>query len=123
MIRSDLTERECPLARAMGEIGDGWMLLTLWAALNGNTRFETMQDKLGVARNILSDRLRRLVDQGLLERRPISPESRRCEYVATARAEPLREPLRLLRSWGTEHCNAAENPASTTTHRPMAATG
>ena len=106
MIRSNLAERECPLARAMGEIGDGWMLLTLWSALNGNTRFETMQDKMGVARNILSDRLRRLVDQGLLDRRPISPESRRCEYVPTERALELQEPLSLLRAWGDRHCPA-----------------
>lgn len=104
MIRSNLMERECPLARAMGEIGDGWMLLTLWSALNGVTRFETMQEKLGVARNILSDRLRRLVEQGLLERRPISPASRRCEYIPTERALPLREPLALLRAWGDHHC-------------------
>jgi DNA-binding HxlR family transcriptional regulator len=106
LIRSNLAVRECPLARAMGEIGDGWMLLTLWSAMSGVTRFETMQDKMGVARNILSDRLRRLVDQGLLERKPISPESRRCEYVPTARAQELEQPLALLRAWGDKHCQA-----------------
>lgn len=104
MIRSNLTERECPLARAMGEIGDGWMLLTLWHVMNGYTRFEAMQERMGVARNILSDRLRRLVEQEMLVRRPISPDSRRCEYVATARAMELREPLLLLRAWGEAHC-------------------
>jgi len=103
MIRSDMTEKECPLARTMGKIGDGWMLLALWSALNGVTRFETMQDKLGVARNILSDRLKRLVEQGLLERRPITTGSRRCEYVPTARAEELREPLTAIRAWGEQH--------------------
>lgn len=109
MIRSDLTERECPLVRAMGEIGDGWMLLTLWAALNGHTRFEAMQTRLGVARNILSDRLRRLVDLGLLERKPLSPSSKRCEYVATARSEPLIEPLKLLHTWGKTHCTPSRS--------------
>lgn len=111
MIRSDLTERECPLARAMGEIGDGWMLLTLWSALNGNTRFETMQEKLGVARNILSDRLKRLVEQGLLERRPVSPDSRRCEYIPTHKASLLKEPLSMLRAWGEVHCPAPDEVA------------
>ncbi len=104
MIRSDLKERECPLARTMGEIGDGWMLLTLWSTLNGVTRFELMQERMGVARNILSDRLRRLVELGLLVRRPISSGSRRCEYVPTDRARELQEPLVALRAWGERHC-------------------
>jgi len=106
MIRSNLNDRDCPLARAMGEIGDGWMLLTLWSALNGHTRFEAMQEKLGVARNILSNRLRRLVELELLERRPISDGSRRCEYVPTDKAARLREPLMILRAWGEQHCPA-----------------
>ncbi len=106
MIRSDLKERECPLARTMGEIGDGWMLLTLWATLNGVTRFELMQEKMGVARNILSDRLRRLVDQGLLIRKPISSGSRRCEYVPTDRAKELRAPLSAFQTWGEKYCPA-----------------
>lgn len=104
MIRSNLAERECPMARAMGEIGDGWILLTLWCALNGSTRFEALQDELGVARNILSDRLRRLVDQELLEKRPISPQSRRFEYVPTRKAQDLREPLLLIQKWGLANC-------------------
>ena len=105
MIRSDMRNRDCPLARTMGEIGDGWMLLTLWAALNGVTRFETMQERMGVARNILSDRLKRLVAQGLLDRRPISSGSRRCEYVPTELAHELREPLAAFRAWGERHYN------------------
>jgi DNA-binding HxlR family transcriptional regulator len=92
------------MARAMGEIGDGWILLTLWYTLNGHTRFEALQDKLGVARNILSDRLRRLVEDGLLERRPVSPQSRRFEYAPTQKAESLREPLTLMREWGDANC-------------------
>ena len=107
MIRSNLADRDCPLARAMGEIGDGWMMLTLWSVLNGTTRFETMQERMGVARNILADRLRRLVETGLLERRPISTGSRRCEYLPTARAHELRQPLELFHDWGNKYC---ENP-------------
>lgn len=103
MIRSDLKDRECALARTMGEIGDGWMLLTLWSALNGVTRFETMQEKMGVARNILSDRLKKLVEQGFLDRRPISEGSRRCEYIPTEQAKELREPLAAFRAWGERY--------------------
>jgi len=112
VIRSNLADRECPLARAMGEIGDGWMMLTLWSALNGVTRFETMQDRLGVARNILADRLKRLVEAGLLERRPISSGSKRCEYIPTQRALELRQPLELFREWGVQYCQDPEKMTS-----------
>ena len=114
MIRSNLADRACPLTRAMGEIGDGWMMLTLWAALNGTTRFETMQERLGVARNILSDRLRRLVDSGLLERKPISANSKRCEYLPTQRARDLQKPLEMFREWGAKYCQDPEIPQAAT---------
>lgn len=104
MIRSNLENHPNALARAMGQIGDGWMLLTLWASLNGITRFEEMLQHLGVARNILSDRLRRLVEIGLLERRPVSENSKRYEYVPTNRANALRDPLILLETWGENEC-------------------
>ena len=104
MIRSNMRTHPKALARAMGEVGDGWMLLTLWAALNGVTRFEEMLQELGVARNILSDRLRRLVDSGLLERRPIGPNSKRFEYIPTARGRSLHEPLRQFEAWGEREC-------------------
>lgn len=92
----------------MGEIGDGWMLLIIWASLNDVTRFDEFQEKLGVARNILSDRLKRLVDSGLLDKRPVRPGSRRCEYVPTAKSEPLREPLSSMRAWGETWCPMRE---------------
>ena len=104
MIRSNMRTHPSALARAMGEVGDGWMLLTLWAALNGVTRFEEMLQELGVARNILADRLRRLVDSGLLERRPIGPNSKRYEYMPTERGRSLHGPLRQFEAWGEREC-------------------
>ncbi len=104
MIRSNMRTHPNALARAMGEIGDGWMLLTLWSALNGVTRFEEMLQELGVARNILADRLRRLVESGMLERRPIGPNSKRFEYVPTDRARSLQEPLQYFEAWGEREC-------------------
>jgi len=97
----------------MGEVGDGWMLLTLWSALNGITRFEELLQELGVARNILADRLRRLVESDLLERRPIGPNSKRFEYIPTERAQSLREPLRQFEKWGEEECPLREEKAVT----------
>lgn len=113
MIRSSMSTHPSAMARAMGEIGDGWILLTLWTTLNGTTRFEEMLQELGVARNILADRLRRLVESNLLERRPIGPNSRRYEYVPTARALTLGEALRQLEAWGERECPLPDNASAT----------
>ena len=113
MIRSSMRTHHSPMARAMGEVGDGWMLLTLWSSLNGVTRFEELLQELGVARNILADRLRRLVECGLLERRPINPNSKRYEYVPTARAKSLHEPLRHFEAWGELECPQEEQKTGT----------
>lgn len=113
MIRSSMRSHPSAMARAMGEVGDGWMLLTLWSTLNGVTRFEELLQELGVARNILADRLRRLVESGLLERRPIGPNSKRYEYVPTSRAQSLREPLRHFEAWGEVECPLEERATGT----------
>ena len=86
--------------RAMRQIGDGWTLLIVWEALNGTTRFDNFQSRLGVARNILSNRLAKLVDDGLLVKRPVRAGGRRLEYRTTARAEALRPALELIERWG-----------------------
>lgn len=103
MLRTSFDETDCPFARAAGEIGDPWLMLVLWATLNGVTRFDDLQRKLGVARNILSSRLKLLCERGLLERRPLHDGARRCEYIPTARAEPLYEPFAMIRAWGQLH--------------------
>lgn len=85
--------------RAVRKIGDGWSLLIVWEALNGTTRFDNFQNRLGVARNILSTRLARLVEEGILVKRPVRPGARRLEYRPTARAEALRPALEMIESW------------------------
>lgn len=86
--------------RAVRQIGDGWSLLIVWQALNGTTRFDNFQSRLGVARNILSNRLAKLVGDGLLVKRPVRAGGRRMEYRPTARAEALRPALELIDRWG-----------------------
>lgn len=86
--------------RAIRQIGDGWSLLIVWEALNGTTRFDNFQNRLGIARNILSNRLAKLVDDGLLVKRPVRAGARRLEYRVTPRAEALRPALELIESWG-----------------------
>jgi len=88
------------MAETVRKVGDGWTLLIIWAALAGVTRFDTFQRRLGVARNILSNRLARLVDEGLLEKRPLREGARRQEYRLTPQGESLRPILERFEAWG-----------------------
>lgn len=99
-MRKPIESRRCPLADAVEQIGDAWMLMILWTSFEGVSRFDDYQRTLGVARNILSNRLRRLVDLGVLEKRPVREGARRLEYRITPKGEELRGPLSELRSWG-----------------------
>ena len=76
-MRRPIEASPCPLSGAVEQIGDAWMLMILWSSYEGVTRFDDYQRRLGVARNILSNRLRRLVDQGILEKRPVRDGARR----------------------------------------------
>ena len=88
------------LARAVDEVGDRWSLLIVWAAAHGTSRFDDFHRDLNVARNILSNRLRRLVDIGVLEKRPVREGARRMEYALTAKGRALREVLERLLDGG-----------------------
>lgn len=88
------------MAEAVRPIGDSWTILIIWAALNGITRFDGFQRALGVARNILSNRLARLVDEGILEKRPVHDGARRLEYRVTSKGEALRPVLDWIKTWG-----------------------
>lgn len=91
--------------RAVRQIGDGWSLLIVWEALNGTSRFDNFQNRLGVARNILANRLAKLVDEGVLVKRPVRPGARRLEYRATPKGEALRPALELIAQWGKAGAN------------------
>jgi len=88
------------MVRAVRQIGDAWTLQILWAALHGTTRFDEFLIHLGVARNILSDRLSRLVTHGLLVKRPVRSDARRLEYRVTRKGEALRPALERIEKWG-----------------------
>ncbi len=85
---------------AVRMVGDGWTLLILWAALHGTTRFDTFQRRLGMARNILSNRLARLVDEGIMEKRPVQPGARRLEYRLTHVGRALTPVVEGFEAWG-----------------------
>lgn len=93
----------CPVARSVDLIGDRWSLLIVRDAFDGVRRFGDIQRSLGVARNILSDRLRKLVDAGILEMHDASDGTAYKEYVLTAKGESLFPIVVALRQWGEKH--------------------
>lgn len=96
-------DNPCPVARSADLLGDRWALLVIRDAFDGITRFGDFQRSLGAARNILSDRLRRLVEAGILQLRPASDGSVYQEYVLTAAGQELFPLLVALRQWGERH--------------------
>lgn len=97
----EVTRTECRgMESAARQIGDSWSLLIVWAALQGTTRFDDFQSRLGVASNILSNRLLKLVDEGILVKHPIHSGARRQEYRVTGKGEALRSTLELMEGWG-----------------------
>lgn len=98
--RKSLKGDDCPVARALDVIGDRWLLLIVRDAFDGMRRFGQFQKSLGVARNILADRLHTLVQQGVFEVAPASDGTAYQEYVLTPRGEALFPLLVGLRQWG-----------------------
>lgn len=90
----------CSVARALQEVGDWWSLLIVRQAMFGSRRFSEFQQQLGIARNILVDRLSRLVETGVLKKVDVGESGRRYEYRLTAKGRDLFPVLVALRQWG-----------------------
>jgi DNA-binding HxlR family transcriptional regulator len=94
---------KCPVARTLDVIGDWWSLLIVRDALLGKRRFGEFQKNLGLAKNILGTRLRKLVSHGVLETVPASDGSAYQDYRLTEKGRRLHIVLIALRQWG-ESC-------------------
>jgi DNA-binding HxlR family transcriptional regulator len=105
------TDPLCPVARAVDLVGDKWSLLIVRDALDGSRAFTDFQRNLGIAKNILNDRLRRLVEQGIL-RRQTAASGRRQEYVLTDSGDQLFTIIVALRQWGQAHAFQPDEPHS-----------
>src|SRR5689334_18558219 len=92
----------CPIPAAVELIGEKWAFLILRGAFNGLHHFEEFQAGLGIARNILSDRLSKMVAGGILERKPDPEDGRRVIYSLTPKGEGLLPVVLALRQWGEE---------------------
>jgi DNA-binding HxlR family transcriptional regulator len=90
----------CPLPDALEAMGERWSFLIVRAAFNGLAHFEEFQGTLGIARNILSNRLMRLVQHGILARTRSTTDGRKIEYRLTHKGEALMPTLIAMRQWG-----------------------
>lgn len=92
----------CSLPKALEAMGERWSFLILRGAFSGLRHFEEFQTTLGIARNILANRLCRLVGHGILERHGCADDRRKVEYRLTAKGEALLPTLVALRQWGEQ---------------------
>ncbi|KFX03993.1 HxlR family transcriptional regulator [Pectobacterium betavasculorum] len=100
--RKSLKEDVCPVARALEVVGDRWTLMIIRDAFDNRRRFSDFQRSLGVAKNILTDRLRTLVDEGVFSVQPVSESSAYQEYVLTPKGEQLFPLVVALHQWGEQ---------------------
>ncbi|MFI6865696.1 winged helix-turn-helix transcriptional regulator [Nocardia sp. NPDC050406] len=108
------TDPTCPVARTVDLVGDRWSLLIVRDAMDGAAAFTEFQQRLGIARNILTDRLRRLVEHGILTTAP-TPGGKRHVYELTDAGRDLFTTIVALRQWGERHAFTADEPRSTLT--------
>jgi DNA-binding HxlR family transcriptional regulator len=102
--RTSLDGNDCAIARSLGDVGDWWSLLIVRDALAGKRRFGEFQASLGLAKNILSARLQKLVERGILTTAPASDGTAYREYVLTPKGEKLFVVITALWQWGEEFC-------------------
>ncbi|UOZ03648.1 helix-turn-helix domain-containing protein [Amycolatopsis sp. WQ 127309] len=107
----DWTDPSCPVARAVDVVGDRWSLLIVRDAMDGARSFTDFQQRTGIARNILADRLRKLVAHGLIAQVE-APSGKRRVYALTEAGKELFPVIVTLRQWGEQHAFEADEPHS-----------
>jgi DNA-binding HxlR family transcriptional regulator len=103
MLTRDYEGQVCSIARTLEVVGDRWTLLIIRDLALGLSRFDQLLTSLGVASNVLTDRLRRLVAEGILERVRYSERPERFEYRLTGKGRELGLALLALMQWGDRH--------------------
>ncbi|WP_164658997.1 helix-turn-helix domain-containing protein [Tropicibacter sp. Alg240-R139] len=99
MSRNDLADTLCPVSRAIERVGDPWVLMILREMFMGRRRFEDMQRLTGASPHVLSQRLKRLCADGILEKRAYSHRPVRYEYHLTEKGRDLWPVIIMLKSW------------------------
>jgi len=102
MRKVSFADMNCSIAQTLELVGEWWTLLIIRDVFLGIRRFDDFVERLGISRNVLTDRLDKLVDAEILERRPYDTGRSRYDYVLTERGRALWPVLTALRQWGDE---------------------
>jgi len=116
VLQRDYPEQVCSIARSLEVVGERWTFLILRDAVLGVERFEEFQNSLGIATNVLSNRLKLLCDEGVLERVPDEERPGRPKYVLTSKGAELAPALIVLMKWGDRHYPTPKGPPRLTLH-------
>ena len=102
---SDLSEVSCPIARSLSILGDRWTLLIIRNAFMHTCRFDDFQNQLGMTRHLLAERLKRLVEHKIIEKKPYQHSPVRYEYKFTEQGLALYPILLAFTKWGNDWMN------------------
>jgi DNA-binding HxlR family transcriptional regulator len=108
---------DCSVARSLELIGERWSLLVIRDVFLGHRRFDEIQSSLGIARNVLASRLGRLMDEGILEKRPYQERPVRYEYFLTEKGLDLWPVLISMLRWGDRHYQEDAGPPMLIVHK------
>ena len=118
MKRTSFAGMHCSVGRTLEVVGEWWTLMVLRSSFRGVRRFDDIQRELGIARNVLADRLTTLVDERILERRRYQERPARYEYRLTEKGRDLYPVIVSLMAWGDRWAFAAKtDPPVILTHR------
>ena len=109
MLKRDY-DQVCSVARSLEVLGERWTLLVVRDIFHGKRRFDTIQEDLGVARNVLATRLSRLVEEDILEKRPYQERPARYEYFLTEKGLELWPVMVAMMHWGDRWLATDEGP-------------
>ncbi len=103
VLKRDYATQTCSIARSLEVVGERWSLLILRSVMLGVRRFDDLLEELGITRSVLTTRLQRLADEGVLKRVPYQERPTRYEYRATAKGRELFPVITHLLRWGDAH--------------------
>ena len=116
MERKSFADMDCSVAQCLEVVGEWWSMLIVRDAFLGYTRFDDFQRRLGISRNILNQRLAKLVEAGVMARVAYSEHPPRYDYRLTAKGRDLWPVLTAMRQWGDRYA-APDGPPVQLTHR------
>lgn len=117
MLNRTYENQDCSIARSLEILGERWTFLIIRDVFNGRRRFDQLQDGLGVARNVLANRLARLVEEGILQKRAYQERPARFEYRLTEKGIDLWPVLVAMLEWGDRYVAGPDGPPMVVRHK------